>query len=89
MTPVGMINYSQFLDDIKTQPFKWWHDRLMTFVFDNEADVAATDLGSPLQDQPMKRDDYQCELFKFARFLPKGGEYRQFCRTIATSRLQQ
>ena len=47
---VGTINFVQFLEDSRTQPFKWWHDRLMTFLPEGRSDMAPADLGNLLQD---------------------------------------
>lgn len=31
-TEKGLINFKQFMQDIKEKPFKWWQHKLMTFL---------------------------------------------------------
>ena len=104
--PVGLINYRQFLEDARTKPFKWWQNSLTSYLHEvceqgkwhvDPADGAADELAGTAtlfgQDMPMKgRGDFQCELLKFARYLPptsgrQRSAYQDFCEQIVKNRL--
>ena len=76
-----MINYKQFLDDIKEKPFKWWQNILNTFLIEiqngDEAILDAKvaddfglttikqDVTPPRNNKTNQSQIFHCNLLKF------------------------
>jgi len=99
-TEPGLINYKQFLEDIKERPFKWWQNTLNAFLLEIQNEPAEFSDDIAQDATPIKRSSkfketnvgsfFQPECDQLQVYLPKAGTlYEKFCQKIVKNRLAE